>query len=429
MNAVSDLTFCFIDHGLGLPLAERVARDAKRVLYWSPWEEGFSTINKAIIGDGLDRVERISDFWKVKDDVDVWVFPDIQHSGLQIELASQGHAVWGARDGDALELNREFFLHTLVESGLDTPNWKVCVGITSLRTYLYEKKDQYVKISKYRGSMETFHWRSWKEDENLLDVLAVRFGGVREQIRFLVFENIETDLEIGGDTYCVNGQWPSLMLHGIEWKDKGYFGAVTSDDEMPEQLRQVHEAFGPVLHSFGSKTFWSSEVRVVGDQFFFTDPTTRIGLPSSASQMELWGNISEIIAAGAEGELVDPVPEGKFSVECILKAKRERGAWACVEVPKDIQQWCKLSCCCEVDGKVCWPPDESGGEEVGWLVAIGDTPKDTLATMKGYVDLLPDGLIADISSIADIIKEIKSEEDEGIEFTDKPMPGPKEVVK
>ena len=34
--------------------------------------------------------------WSVKDEVDLWVFPDLQYAGLQLELESQGAAVWGA---------------------------------------------------------------------------------------------------------------------------------------------------------------------------------------------------------------------------------------------------------------------------------------------------------------------------------------------
>jgi len=428
MQSINNATVCVIDHGLGLPVAERLARDFKRVLYFSEWETGFSTINAAIIGDSIPNIERCYDFWSIKDEVDLWCFPDIGHSGLQLELESQGKRVWGARKADQLETNREFFLRTLKKLGLDTPKFKVCEGISELRQVLKDKEDCFIKISKYRGSLETKHWRNWRLDENLLDLWAVRFGAVREKIPFLVFDNIDTPLEIGGDTYCVDGQWPNLMLHGVEWKDQAYFSSVTERQEMPDSLQEVLAAFGPILKSYRYRNEWSMEVRVKGDKFYFIDPTCRLGLPSTGSQLELWSNWSDIVWAGAKGELVEPEPIGKFSAEVILHAKSDDGLWATVEIPDDLRRWLKLADCCEVDGLRAWPREGGDDDTVGWLVAIGQTPQETLEHLKDYVAMLPDGLSADIAPIAEIVKEIEVEEKKGIEFTDKPMPQPADVL-
>lgn len=429
MKSVSDVTALVFDHGLGLPIAERLARDCKRVLYHSPWEEGFSTINKGILGDGIPGIERCDDYWSVKDEVDLWVMPDIQHAGLQTELRVQGRAVWGSGHASRLETNREYFLKVLEQCGLDVPKFKVCVGITALRQELKERENVYIKISKYRGSLETKHFRSWQLDANLLDLWAVRFGGVRELVRFLVFDAIETPLEIGGDTYCVNGQWPSLMLHGLEAKDKSYFAAVTEQDSMPEQVRQVNECFGPVLEKFGYANEWSVEIRVLGDKFYFIDPTCRMGLPSTSSQLELWDNWSEILWHGAHGELVDPEPTAKFSAEIILNAKADEGLWPSAEIPDDLKQWVKLHDCCEVDGVRCFPRQAGDSENCGWLVAIGDSPAETLETLKEYVAMLPDGISGDLAPLADVIKEIEVEEKKGIEFGNgENMPEPAEVL-
>ncbi len=104
MKEVSQVTALIFDHSLFLPLARKLAKTYKRVLYFSPWEEGFPTLNKCIIGDGFPDIERCNDIWRVKNEIDVAIFPDIQHSGLQLELESQGIAVWGSRGGDSLEI-------------------------------------------------------------------------------------------------------------------------------------------------------------------------------------------------------------------------------------------------------------------------------------------------------------------------------------
>jgi hypothetical protein len=428
---VSETTALIYDNGLFCSLAERLARDFKRVLYFSGWERGFSTVNDASVGDGIPNVERCRDIWAAKDEVDLWIFPDVQHSGIQLELESQGCNVWGARAGDELELNRELFLRTLREVGLQLPplaTREFCRGITELRDFLRDRENLYIKISRYRGSLETFHWRSWALDENQLDILAVRFGGVRELIKFLVFDAIDTPLEIGGDTYSIDGRWPSLMLHGIEAKDKGYFGAVTSTEKMPDQIKAVLDAFKPTLEKYRYRNFWSMEVRVKDDEAFFIDPTCRFGLPSSASQMELWSNLGEIILAGAHGELVEPDPTAKFSAEVLLKIRGEKGAWRKCEIPEKLRRWLKFSGHCEVDGLAWFAPDDSNDDACGWLVAIGESPKEVLETIKGYIAELPDGLSADPAPLADVINAIEQGEGQGIEFSKKPLPEPGEVL-
>lgn len=430
MKDVSDVTFCVVDHGLfAVPMAQRLAREAKHVYLHTPWEEGFATINKAILGDGFADIERCNDIWKIKDSVDCWVFPDIQHSGLQLEIEAQGFPVWGAREGDQQELNRELFLKTLKRVGLEVPEHTVVQGLENLRVFLKEKEDCYLKISLYRGSMETWHWRSWKLDKEYLDMLGLRFGPAGDHIRFLVFPNIDTPLEIGGDTYCIDGHWPALMLHGVEWKDEAYFASVMPRGEMPEQLQEVMEAFSPVLGQHRYRSQWSMECRVEveGDKrSFFIDPTCRGGLPSTGSQLELWKNWAEIVWYGSQGILIDPEPAGKFSAESILTLKHDKSQWGVTEIPKELQQWIKLSNCCEIDGRICFPPDDSTA--IGWLVAIGDTPEETIATINGYADNLPDGVSANTECLAYVLKEIHEAEAQGIPFTDQKVPEPASVL-
>jgi len=429
MRSTSQITALVYDNGLFCSLAERLTREYDRVLYFSPWERGFSTVNEACIGDGIPGVERVADIWSVKDQVDLWIFPDIQHSGLQLELESQGLAVWGARAGDELELNRELFLRTIESAGLDLPTFEVVRGITALKNHLREAEDKYVKISRYRGSLETFHWRSWKLDENFLDLLAVRFGAVRELVKFLVFDSIDTPIELGGDTYGIDGRWPGLMLHGIEAKDKAYLGAVTDTEKMPDQIKAVMDAFKPVLAKYRYRNFWSMEVRVLDDKAYFIDPTCRMGLPSSSSQMELWDNLGEIIWHGANGELVEPKPAAMFSAEVLLKIKADKGGnWRKCEIPSELRQWLKFSGHCEVDGLAWFAPDDDNDGACGWLVAIGDSPKDALERIKGYIERLPDGLTADPAPLADVISAIDEGESEGIGFAKEPLPAPGTVL-
>lgn len=429
MKSSSEVVALFYDTGLFLPLARKLGTQFSKVYYFTHWMKGFPIVNDVVIGDGFPEIERIDDIWDVVDQIDLAVFPDIQNAGLQLHLESMGIPVWGSRNGDKLETHRHYFHETLAKVGLPVAKYETVIGLSRLADYLVYKKNKYIKISKYRGSLETYHWRSWKQDGNTLYYLAVRYGLVKDLIPFMVFDAIETDLEIGGDTYCVDGQWPSIMIHGDEYKDKAYIGAVTDREDMPDQIKEVLDAFAPILKDYRYRNQWSMELRVVDDRAYFIDPTCRGGLPSSASQMELWGNIGDIIWHGANGELLDPVPTAKFAAECVLKAKSEKHSWKVVEIPKALEPFCKISSACMVDGVYGIPPDESHDEEIGWMVATGDTIAETIETMKKQSEQLPDGVHASVHPLTDLLKEVHSAEEQGIEFTDQTVPEPEIVVK
>jgi hypothetical protein len=428
MKELSDVTFCVVDSGLFLPLAFCLAEQAKRVIYWNRDARSFPSVKQACIGDGFDNIDvHNSPFLPNPDEVDAFVFPDVGSADLQKQLIEMDKPVWGSRYGDSLELDREYLMEVLKDVGLDVPKFEVVEGWTELCKHLMDKEDKYVKISRFRGDMETTHWRSYALDEQWLYWLATNFGSVKEQIRFLVFDSIETDLEIGGDTYCVDGKWPSLMLNGLEWKDKSYFSAVTKHEDMPEQIQEIIEAIGPVLKGYNYRNQISFEDRVKGDKHYYIDATQRGGMPSSGSQQLVWENFPDIIWHGANGELLEPEPAAKFTIECMITSKC-KDLWDEVEIDPKLLPWARFSSCCFVDGKFCFPPDEFHDGELGWLVALGDTPTEVLDRIKELADLLPDGLNADVEALAGVIQEIDKAKEEGIPFTDKDVPEPSSVL-
>ena len=398
-----------------------------RVLYHTPHEEGFSDINKGILGYGYDRVEWCKNPWKVKRDVDCFIFPDIEHSGEQEELESQGYPVWGSRSGDSLETNRIKFHKALKDVGLDVPNFVELTGITKLRDYLkVNDKPCYIKITgPWRANWETCRFRSWKLDETMIDCRAAKLGPVAKVMVFLVFEPIDTKLEIGGDTWNVDGRWPALMLHGDEAKDKAYLAVVTKREDMPPQVQNVLDAFGPLLAPYRYRNFWSMEIRVKGTEAFFGDATTRTPFPSTASHLEIWKNLPKIIEAGARGELIEPEPAAKYCGEVMVNIKCDENCSATAEMPKELMRWLKPADCYVIDGVLCFTP---GTHEVGWMGAIGDSVEEVVNNIKQQCDLLPDGMSADLEPMAELITIVNEAEDKGIEFGEQELPGPEIVL-
>lgn len=428
MRPIEDVTACVVTTGLFQNMADVMGRRCKQVYLWNPECRAFPSVQQECIGDGFDTFEKVRDFWPLLDEIDLFCFPDIGQAGLQAHLRSIGKAVWGSGFADKLELGREFFLEMLGDWGLEVPEHHVCYGLKEIRQFLIDKEDYYVKVSRFRGDMETHHWRSMELDCGWLDSLGVALGPLGEHIRFLCFPAIETDLEIGGDTYCVDGQWPSLMLNGFEGKDKTYISRVTPMGEMPEQVQTVIARITDFLATHEYRNQISFEIRVKDDKFYWIDATQRGGMPSTGTQHIIWRNFPEIVWGGANGILVEPIPVAKYSVETMITAKRETGTWERVIIPEELEGIARFNTCCKVGDLYAFPPNEFASNDLGWLVAIADSPKEVIELQKHLADLLPDGLNADVESLASVIKEIDSAKKEGIPFTEQRMPEPASVL-
>lgn len=391
MKETSEVTFCVLDHNLFLPLALRLAREAKRVLYWTPTEKGFPLINDGVIGRGFDEIERCDDFFPLLDEIDCFCCPDIQHAGLQLHLESIGKNVWGSRYGDSLELERVKFLNTLKEIGLPEVPFRSIIGLDELREYLKEHDDKFIKISRWRGTMETWHHVNYKTSEPMLDMLSVRFGAVKNAIPFVVCDPIETDIELGYDGFCIDGQFPeTCALSGYEYKDKGYITSVVPYSDLPSEVTVVNDAMAPLLKDFRYKNFFSTEIRVKDGQSYYIDPCQRCPSPATEAQLELYENLGDIIWHGSQGELIEPITSAKFAVEAVMCMKADKTMWRTLEVPESIKQWVKIGSCCYIDGQYAIPPDGGGDDEIGWMLGIGDTIQEAIDHLKENVELLGD---------------------------------------
>ena len=427
MKKTEDIIALVIDTGTFLHVARRLAREYAKVYYWSPWETSFPKFKDAIICDGYEDVIRVESIEQVKAECDLFVFCDIGYSDLQKELRSQGKAVWGAGDADELEARRGKFLEVLETTGLPVPKFEAIVGLKALREHLSKNPDRYIKVSTYRGDFETCHFRSIEEDESMLDAWAVKLGPLREEFTFYIFEPIDTEIEDGIDTYCIDGRWPETIIHGMEAKDSAYIGAFQKFADVPEETRCVNEAFSPVLAKYGFRGMFCTEVRITEDgDSYFIDPTCRFPSPPSQCICEMIGNLGEIIWRGANGILVEPVQVAQFGVQVIIKVDRDE--WGIFIIPDELDQWFKMSYSCKIDGKICVPPDPQGVSEIGWLVALGDTVEEAIENLREKKELLPEGCKCEFQSIADLLHEMEAAKEMGMSMTDQPIPEPSSII-
>src|SRR5579859_5703937 len=148
---LSRLTVMVVDQGHFAELAAVLARSFGKVYYWVPAYSGFKKITKARIGYGLEGLELVDDIFQIPiDEVDLYVFPDVYFGWLQTHLRSLGKAVWGAGQGEKMELDRAWMKDEMKKLGLPVGPWKRVKGMDALREYLKANKDQYVKVSEFR---------------------------------------------------------------------------------------------------------------------------------------------------------------------------------------------------------------------------------------------------------------------------------------
>jgi len=338
--------------------------------------------------------------------------------------------VWGSRTGDRLEMFREKFKKIQTDLGMEVPEHWVVKGLDALREFLWEKENLFVKVSKIRGSMDTWNWKNAKESGYQLDLLAVRFGPVKNEITFLIEAPIDTPIELGCDNICVDGEFLSPAVHGYEKKDEVFVAAVQDYEDMPEELREVNAALSPVLKELRYRNNFSTEIRVKDGKSYLIDPCCRCPSPAVESQYELWSNYGEVVWAGAHGEIVQPEATGKFAVECTISHTKDKDHWRELTVPPEARRWIKLYYAVQTgDDTYGFPPLPDFEEYVGAVVGIGDTLDEAIEAMQKNKECLEGQPVnVETRGLIDLIQEIEQAEDEGIEFPGGELPEPESVL-
>lgn len=427
---IKDVVMCVVDLGTFFPVAMRLSRDCKKVFYCVPNGEASRTFAASCRGDGHAGIERIDDFWPHLEEIDTFVFPDCGMGGLQLELERQGKSVWGSKNSGVEEEMRGKWIKTCEKLGLPMPKTHVIKGLTNLLVFFREHDGEtfHVKISRFRGDMETWKATELAAIENKIRVLWNKFGPWGDDIKFYVQEPVETDIEGGADSYFVNGQYPDKVILGYEKKGESYFATWKPREEMPPEIWKPSEVIAPLMAAHNYCNLVSTEIRVAEDKSYLLDPCLRFGSPAGEEELELYGNFTEIIYRGAMGELVQPDMAAKFCGEAIIGYCGDKDGWKSIEVPQEVEQWVKLYACGCRGGAYHFPPSQDA-ECIGCVVGLGDTPEEVLDHLKEVREALGDAPVdIKIEPLVDLFDEIEKAEKQGIEFSEKSMPDPAEVV-
>jgi hypothetical protein len=420
-----------IDHGIFTAFAKRLAEDHE-VSYFVPYaDRSFPIHGPAMIGEGMEGVERVEDMWRLIDKVDFIVFPDVGFYQLQEYLKSRGYKVWGAGLGEKLEVQRWRAKETMKALNLPVGECALVTGMTELRDYISKNEDVYVKISGFRGLAETFHAYNISSASQRLNELALALGGAAEVFPFVVEHKVESVVEAGYDGFCIDGQFPSTCLTGVEIKDCGYLGAVRDYDKLSEPVKEVNDKLAPFLQEAGYRQFFSTEIRVTDEGTpYLIDLTTRCPAPPSALYWEMIENVGEIVEAGANGELVEPIWRAKYGALAVIHSDFAADRWCPVWNDPKVDQWIKWRNYCCIDGQgYIVPTDGVKMTEIGDCIGIGDTIEEAISACQEHAEYVKgDKVVVNTQSLYDGLDEITKAEENDIIFTEDRLPTKKELI-
>jgi hypothetical protein len=377
-------TALVIDNGLFFEFALHLAKSFKKVFYFCEFRDAFPGIDKAAVGneyvngheihsfDGLP-VHRITSIYEVLDRVDIAIFPDVGNGDLAEYLRAQGLPVFGSGKGELLELWRVRTKALLKEHGLPVHDYEMVTGTIALREALSKNESLYVKISRYRGVFETYHHTSPEQSDIWINDIEQRLGKLADVVDFLIEQPLEAKVEIGTDSYTMDGLYPSTTLTGTEIKDLGYCGMVFNNADMPKGARTVDEGLCAIFKEFGYRGFYSTEIRETenGDPHM-VDFTARMPLPPGFLYGMMYHNLAEIVWGIANGEMVEPVIAKKFGMMVMLNSPWYKERMLHVKFPAEYRSNIQLLLPVKIEGEY-YCISQYNMEEFGAVSVVGDT--------------------------------------------------------
>lgn len=413
---LKDKTAIVWDRGLYLFMAEKLAETFKKVYYYMPQSEPYPCSKTKHIGTGLN-VERVYEFWPYLDKVDLIVFPDCYDGEMQHWLRSKGYKVFGNGRGEKLEMDKVFFLETMEDVGLPVARTYRAEGLDDLEDYLSKHPGPaWLKTSYYRGDFETKKFTSMAQIQPWIDSLRAKLGPSSSlELELLVQDKIESEVEVGYDGFCIDGQYTGNCIAGYEVKDRGYIGAIQKDPA--PIVKYVNDKISKVFADLGYRGHFSTEIRITKDGVpYFIDPTCRLPSPPSELMVEMYENYPQLVWDIAGGIVPTPEPRAKYGVDIVITSDVARELPIYVGISNDVKQWVKLKNHMKI-GKDYYCIPNGNDQYVGAVVALGNTVEEAINNVKKYLKGVSiEGFDPDLEALDEAQEQINNGKKFGVSF-------------
>jgi len=337
-TAPENTSVLFIDTNLGLEHALRFGKDGYKTYYAIDNHEPYPHPENEISGLGFKEITKIQDFGQVLDKVKYVIFTDSGFGYLAKWLREKGYYVFGADPkSERLELDRVYVRKVLSELGIDIPPGKVVKGIDgviqAVKEASKEGKKVFVKISKYRGAVETFGTCDPEEAEFLLTQGGFKIYG--DNVQFVVEYELK-GIEIGVDTWFNGKEFIPIVAETIEVKGAGNATKFVNIEN--SIWRPVLEKLQPFLFKNGYVGMFCLEGFYDGKKIYVTDVTPRFPYICSYAYPKVIKNYPEFILSIMRGDKVLPELSGKYSVQIGVYTDSS-DKWKKIDVKQNYLDW------------------------------------------------------------------------------------------
>lgn len=407
-SKVADKVALVIDYGNYVSLAQRLARDFKKVYYCSMWQTAYPKWNQYCVGMGVEEIERVDEFWSIWDEVDIICVPDLYMGTFQDWAVRMGKKVWGCRQGEDMEIYRDDFKEMLEKMNLKVNKYVRIEGITDLKKHLKGKSNKYIKVNMLRGNIETFHYIDADLSISRMKSLEHELGAYGEHAVFIVEDPIENAVEIGYDGYSIDGKFPAIAMTGVEIKDAGYAGGLVDYENLPKCLKDINKKFAGIFAGAGYKCNFSNEVRYQknGDAYFI-DFTARIPSPPGDLMMEIYTNFSEAIWDMAHGVVPEMEYKHKFGVQLVIKSGWAEEEPQAIYFDEKYKDFIKIKNLMITDG-VCYYVPVIEMSQIGSVVGVGDTIEEAIAMVEKICETIKgDSLELNVQALHKSVEQIE----------------------
>jgi len=379
-------TILIYDYGLCISIAQKLGEKFNKVYYYVPWADAFPKSDKALIGDGLqdENVYRITNFWDYVDNVDLICFFDTYNYDIVEYLREHNYRVFGAGLGEMLENDRWYGRTIQNEVGLPTQQTVKIIGIENLKKFLKSNNNKYIKISRFRGDIETFYHEDYESSKLFLDYLTATVEPKQDKIEFIVEEVIE-GIEPGYDGFVVDGKYPDIAMWGYEMKGTGYVSKVDKYANFPEPIRLVNDKLSEVFERLKTKSMFSTEIRVNKEGIgYLIDPTVRSAMPvPTAVELEIYDNLPEFIWEASDGNVIDLQPIAKYGAGVSLNSDWASEHWLEIHIKdEEVLPYIKFRRFMKQNNKYYIVP---GFSSVCSVIGLGDKISDAVEMVKENV--------------------------------------------
>ena len=101
------------------------------------------------------------------------------------------------------------------------------------------------------------------------------------------------------------------------------------------------------------------------------------GSPVSELELNMIANLPEIMWEGADGKLVEPKYKAKYGCEVLIKSQWSPEKPMLIKFPEEYRDQIKLRYAAQFN-KETWILPQNSGEEVGAIVAYGESLEDCM---------------------------------------------------